>query len=141
VQVSRLLCLAAAPALVAAADLRVDHATIAGSDLRQMEARLEKAGIHAVYGGAHTNHATEMALVSFPDGSYLELMAIQPQADQAAVDRHVWAKQLRGDAGPCAWAVRVDDLAAQTARLKQAGIAAGSPERSGRQRPDGMRLE
>jgi hypothetical protein len=81
-----------------------------------------------------------MALVSFADGSYLELMGIQKQADMAAVDRHVWAKQLRGNAGPCAWAVRVDDIAAEAARLKQAGIAAGTPEKSGRKRPDGVQL-
>jgi Glyoxalase-like domain len=141
VQVSSLFLLAAAPALVTAADLRIDHATTAGSDLQKMQARLEKVGIHPVYGGAHINHATEMALVSFPDGSYLELMAIQSQADPAAVDRHVWSKQLRAEAGPCSWAVRVNDIAVEAARLKQAGTAVGTPERSGRQRPDGVRLD
>ena len=55
------------PVVLGAAELKVDHATIAGSDLKQMEARLAAVGIKAVYGGAHTNHATEMALVSFPE--------------------------------------------------------------------------
>jgi hypothetical protein len=82
-----------------------------------------------------------MALVSFPDGSYLELMAIQEHADPAAVDRHVWAKELRGNAGPTAWAVQVKDIGAEAARLKQAGIQAGTPERGGRQRPDGVKLD
>jgi len=141
VQVRALLALAAVPALAGAADLKIDHATVCGTDAAALEARLEKVGIQPVYGGAHTNHATEMALVSFPDGSYLELMGIQRQADPAAVERHVWAKQLRGNAGPCAWAVRVDDIAAETARLKQAGIAAGAPEKSGRKRPDGVQLD
>ncbi len=135
------LLLLFAPALAAAADLKVDHATVAGSQLSEMTARLSAVGITAAYGGAHTNHATEMALVSFPDGSYLELMAIQEHADPAAVDRHVWAKQLRGNAGPTAWAVQVKDIRAEAARLKQAGIAVGAPERNGRQRPDGVKLE
>ena len=140
-QVRTLMLLAAAPALVSAADLRIDHVTIAGRDVKKMEARLSALGITPAYGGAHTNHATEMALVSFPDGSYLELMGIQAQADAAAVDRHVWAKQLRGDAGPCAWAVRVADIAAESARLKQVGVTVAAPERGGRQRPDGVRLD
>ena len=133
--------LAMATAMLSAADLRLDHATIAGRDLQAMQARLAEAGIHAVYGGAHTNHATEMALVSFPDGSYLELMGIQAHADETALERQPWAKELRGDAGPCAWAARAPNLAAEAARLKAAGIAVGAPERGGRERPDGVRLD
>jgi hypothetical protein len=139
VQVAALLL--AIPVLVSAADLNIDHVTIAGSRLSEMTARLSTVGIVPAYGGAHTNHATEMALVSFPDGAYLELMALQEHADPAAVDRHVWAKQLRGNAGPAAWAVQVKDIAAEAASLKQAGVTVGAPERNGRQRPDGVKLD
>lgn len=137
----RLLLLTFMPALLSAADLRIDHATVCANDLQGTQARLKDAGIDAVYGGAHTNHATEMALVSFPDGSYLELMGIQRDADPAAVDQEAWALQLRGNAGPCAWAVQSQDIAEDAARLKQKGISAGTPERGGRQRPDGAHLE
>ncbi len=106
-----------------------------------MRARLSSVGIASVYGGAHSNHTTEMALVSFPDGSYLELMALQPNADPALAAHHEWAKFLKGDAGPCAWAVRTPDLAAETAQLQAVGVTAGAPVRGGRQRPDGTRLE
>lgn len=136
-----LLLLGLAPLLAGAAELRIDHVTIAGSDLQGMEAHLATVGIHPVYGGAHTNHATEMALVSFPDGSYLELMGIQAHADQAAVSKHSWAKELRGNAGPTAFAARAVDLAAEAARLRAAGIAVSAPERGGRERPDGRKLE
>ena len=98
-------------------------------------------GIASLYGGAHSNHATEMALVSFPDGSYLELMGIQPKADAAAVAGHVWVKFLKENAGPCAWAMREKDLAAEVSRLKAAGIAVSAPVSSGRTRPDGVRLD
>lgn len=138
---SRFALLAFLAVLAPAADFQIDHTTVAGADLRQMQARLDAIGIASVYGGAHLNHATEMALVSFPDGSYLELMALQKNADPQAVDRHVWARYLRGNAGPTAWAVREKDIAAEVARLKKAGIAVSAPERSGRQRPDGVRLE
>jgi len=121
--------------------LKVDHATVAGRDLRAMQRALEAAGIKSEYGGPHSNHATEMALTSFPDGSYLELIAIQPNADPAAVAAHEWRKSLEGDGGPTAWAVRPEDLAKEAARLRAAGIYASEPRKNGRKRPDGVQLD
>jgi catechol 2,3-dioxygenase-like lactoylglutathione lyase family enzyme len=136
-----LLILSLLPPLLWAADLKIDHVTIAGSSLKEMQANLSAAGIPSVYGGAHTNGGTEMALVSFPDGSYLELMAPQAGADARLIDRQPWAKFLRGNGGPCAWAAREKDLAGEVARLRAAGIPVSAPVRAGRQRPDGARLE
>lgn len=132
---------AALPVVLCAADSRIDHVTIAGSDIKQMQAKLSSVGIASVYGGAHSNHATEMALVSFPDGSYLELMGITSNAEAEAVARHVWAKFLQENAGPCAWAMREKDLAEEVRRLKAAGVAVSAPSGSGRTRADGVRLE
>jgi Glyoxalase-like domain len=129
------------PGVLPAAGLKIDHVTVAGSSLKKMQAGLSAVGIQTVYGGAHSNHATEMALVSFPDGSYLELIALQLNADPQAVDRHEWASFLKADAEPCAWAVREKDLDAEVQRLKSAGVAVSAPVKSGRQRPDGVRLE
>jgi hypothetical protein len=50
-------------------------------------------------------------------------------------------KYLKEDAGPCAWAMREKDLAAEVSRLKTAGITVSAPVGSGRTRPDGVRLE
>jgi len=127
--------------LVLATDLQIDHVTIAGTDLKKMQHDLSAVGINTVYGGAHNNHATEMALVSFPDGSYMELIAIQPKADAHAVDQHPWSKFMQGNAGPCAWAVRVKDVTAEVKRLSAAGVAVSTPARSGRLRPDGVKLD
>ncbi len=113
-----------------AEQLHIDHVTVAGQDLHALQQALEAAGVPAEYGGAHSNHATEMALTSFPDGSYLELIAIQPHADPAAVSEHVWKKFLEGNAGPCAWATRVPAIPAKDHPLK-----------NGRKRPDGVQLE
>jgi len=126
---------------LAGAPMRIDHVTVCGPALAPMEARLEKLGLHVEYGGPHANHVTEMAVASFPDGSYLELIAFQPHADPAAAAKHYWSKYMREDAGPCAWAVRSDDVAAEAARLRAAGIEVSAPNKSGRTRPDGYRLE
>lgn len=123
------------------AELRVDHVTVCGASLQEMQPRYEKSGLKFEYGGAHAGHATEMALASFADGSYIELIAIQPQADPKAVAAHAWSRQMRENAGPCGWAVRVPDLGAEAARLKASGVVVEPVVRSARVRPDGFRLE
>jgi hypothetical protein len=129
------------PVLALAADLKIDHATIAGRDLKKMQAALQTIGIPTVYGGPHANGVTEMALASFPDGSYLEAIAVQPAADPAAIDRHEWAPFLKTESTVCAWAVQDNDLASARKRLLSAGVRVSEPVRAGRRRPDGVRLE
>ncbi len=129
------------PMLLHSADLVIDHVTVAGTDLKTMQAKLAAIGLASEYGGPHANHATEMALTSFPDGSYLELIALQPGADPQAVAAHAWSRQMQNNAGPCAWAARATDLTAELDRLRAAGVQVGSPVKSGRTRPDGTRLE
>jgi hypothetical protein len=122
-------------------ELKIDHVTIAGTRLGEMrEAFSAAVGVPTEYGGPHSNRATEMALASFPDGSYLELMGIQQGADPATVAAHTWGRFLRENAGPCAFALRVTDVNAEIQRLTHAGIRVGEPETSGRTRPDGVAL-
>ena len=123
------------------AALKIDHGTIAGVQLESMrEAFTAATGIPTEYGGPHANHVTEMALASFPDGSYLELMGIQHGADPAAVATHTWNRALTNNGGPCAFALRVADVSAEIERLKKAGVRVGAAEKSGRTRPDGVAL-
>jgi hypothetical protein len=129
------------PLVLTSADMKIDHVTVAGPSLAALQAALERLGIPAVYGGKHSNGATEMAVTSFPDGSYLELMGFQDGGDPHQKEHHTWAKFLREGAGPCAWAVREDNLAAEVHRLQVSGIPVSAPEKNGRQRPDGVRLE
>lgn len=117
----------------AAAELRVDHVTIAGRDLENMRAQFARAGIRTEYGGKHTNGLTEMALASFADGSYLELIAAQNP--KAGAPQHYWGKFIDNTAGPCAWAIREDDLDGAAKRLG-ANVTPG-----GRKRPDGVTLQ
>ncbi len=123
-----------------AADLTIDHVTVAGLSLQVLEQQLASADIRTEFGGAHTNHATEMAVASFRDGSYLELIARQKDFDPAMLAQHPWAKFIEGDAGPCAWAVRPKDYAAEIVRLKSTGIAVAATD-GGRKRPDGVALQ
>jgi len=129
-------------AMAPGAELKIDHATVCGTNLEAMRSALTAvAGVPTEYGGPHSNHATEMALVSFPDGSYLEVMGIQAKADPAAVAMHVWSKFLKNNAGPCAFALHVTDIAREVKELSAAGTEAGRIESAGRTRPDGKKLE
>jgi len=116
--------MAALAVCATAADLRVDHVTFAGRDLQAMRAQFAAMGIRTECGGKLTNGLTEMALASFADGSYLELIAaIDPQA---GAPKHYWGKFIDNNAGPCAWAIRADQV---------------DGAESGRKRPDGVELK
>jgi hypothetical protein len=134
-------CALLAAASLMAQQFHIDHVSVAGRNVEAMRKALSAAGIRSEYGGPHSNHATEMALASFPDGSYLELIAIQPKADPAALAAHYWHKFMEADAGPCAWAIRPADLSAEVERLRKAGVAVTDPRRAGRTRPDGVQLD
>jgi len=133
----RAVAFLAAAVFAAGADLQVDHITIAARDLDSARRIYAAAGIATEFGGNHANGQTRMALASFADGSYLELIAPQPGAD---VSPHYWGKFMLADAGPCAWAIRSAGIAADTARLKPSGVAIET-QRNGRKRPDGVELK
>jgi len=128
------------PMLAQAADLKIDHVTIAGRSLGEIEQQLAVTGLHFESGGPHTNHATEMAIASFPDGSYIELIAPQKDADPAALAGNHWARFMQGNAGPCAWAVRPGSFQAEAARIKDAGVPVDLVN-GGRKRPDGTEVK
>lgn len=124
-----------------AASFKIDHVTVAGRDLGALRNALRAVGIPTEPGGPHANRATEMAIASFPDGSYLELIALQPAGDPASMQAHDWVRYLQGNAGPCAWAVQVPDVDAQAELLRTAGVSVREKKHSGRNRPDGVRLD
>ena len=125
--------LLAIAALSEAAHLKVDHATVAGRDLKSMRAQFAAVGIRTEYGGKHTNGLTEMAIASFADGSYLELIAAQDP--QKGAPTHYWGKFIDENAGPCAWAISAEDLDSEATRLHT------TIKESGRTRSDGVQLQ
>ncbi len=106
-----------------------------------MRAQLASIGIQTEFGGLHNNHATQMALTSFPDGSYLELIAAQTNPDAAALAKHYWSKQIQTNVGPTAFAVRAPDIKTEVVRLRAAAITVTDPTHSARDRPDGTHIE
>jgi hypothetical protein len=115
--------------------MHLDHVAFGGSDFDALTAALGTCGLTPTYGGEHADGSTHMSLVAFPDGSYLELIV------PTDGDPRRWRERLLGDAGPCAWAIRSDDVAADAKRAIDAGVPVDGPHREGRARPDGTRVE
>lgn len=118
-------------------DIDVDHVTVAGQSLDDLEAAFAGVGLEPSYGGTHSNGVTHMSTVSFPDGTYLECIStLEPDTTSPW-----WDAAIRTDAGPCAWAIRVPDAAAAAETFADRGIAVEGPHSFARERPDGVRLE
>lgn len=118
--------------------LQIDHVTVAGPDLAWLQAAFAGAGLATDYGGPHSNGVTHMALLGFNDGSYLELISsLQP----GPVETVFWGEFINGGGGPCAWAVRVEDISAESIRLARLGVPMSGPDYFFRRRPDGELVE
>ena len=116
---------------------KIDHVTIAGSRLDTLQRAFAKAGLATDYGGPHSNDITHMALLGFDDGSYIELISTLEPGQHSPW----WDVHIRDDGGPCAWALEVDDVAAEASRVAGFGIAVKGPTYYARERPDGVRIE
>lgn len=114
--------------------LHVDHVTIAGPELAALEQAFADAGLTTDYGGPHSNKITHMALLGLADGSYIELISSVAGGSQEA--HAFWGEHIAAGGGPCAWAVRADDVAAEAARVAALGIRAEGPVYYSRRRPD-----
>lgn len=116
--------------------VRIDHVTIAWSDLDAVVEEFTAVGFDPVYGGVHDNEITHMSIVGFVDGSYIELISTVGEARSP-----LWADAIRGDAGPSAWAIEVDDVASTAKRAIDVGLPVNGPRTMTRERPDGTHLE
>lgn len=117
--------------------MKIDHVSVAGRELRLLEQSFSRSGMRTDYGGPHSNGVTEMSLLGFADGSYIELIStIEPRTPSP-----VWNAHIGGDGGPCAWAVEAQDIAGEASRAKQLGLPVSGPTDYSRKRPDGVLVE
>jgi Glyoxalase-like domain len=116
--------------------VKIDHVSIAGSDLGKMQTNFENFGMKTEYGGPHSDATTHMSLLGFDDGSYIELISTYKPGSEP-----LWGKHIHRDGGPCAWAVSVDDMRSEVNRIKKLGIKVIGPDSYSRRRPDGVLIE
>lgn len=119
--------------------MQLDHVAYAWTDLDTLVEAFERVGFTPEYGGVHATGTTHMSLVTFPDGSYLELLSTTPGTDPA--DAGFWAEHVAADAGPAGWCIAVDDTRMWAKQCIDAGLPVDGPRTAGRQRDDGRRVE
>ena len=115
--------------------LQLDHIVIATADLDAAFEDYRALGFTVVRGGVHANRATHNALITFADGTYLELLAATGDPPlRGVIDFGVL---LRGGEGLVGYALRADDLDAELARLRAGGLGVGDVIPGERRRADG----
>ncbi|WP_410767105.1 VOC family protein [Haloferax sp. DFSO60] len=117
----------------------IDHVAFGGLDLDTLRDAAADVGLTPTYGGEHGTGTTHMAIVPFPDGSYLELIAPTPGTKPS--EAGFWPDHLAADAGPAAWCLDVPDVHASAKAAIDAGVVINGPHEASRERPDGRLVE
>ena len=117
--------------------LEIDHVTLGASRLEALAGAFAAASLAADYGGLHSNGITHMSQVAFDDGSYVELVSITRPGQPSPW----WQEHIVREGGPCAWAVRVEDVDGEVQRLRARGVTVGDPTCMQRKRTDGQAVE
>jgi catechol 2,3-dioxygenase-like lactoylglutathione lyase family enzyme len=109
----------------------IDHVVVLVDDLDSAVADYTALGFAVARGGRHPR-GTHNALVGFADGSYLELLAFY----EPTSGHRWWATQQRGG-GLVDFCMATDDLHADIAAFRKAGVQMSDVFPLSRQRPDG----
>ncbi|BCB21423.1 VOC family protein [Bosea sp. ANAM02] len=115
--------------------LSIDHIVIAVTDLDAAVRDYAALGFTVLPGGEHPR-GSRNALVVFEDGAYLEIIAFP----RPVPDFRWWQVLDRAGPGLVDYAVLPDDLDADLARARAAGIVMDGPIDGGRLQPDGTRI-
>lgn len=115
---------------------RIDHIVILVQNLDQAIATYRGLGFTVVLGGAHPG-GTHNALVSFQDGTYLELVAFQ-EPDRTY--DHQWYPFLATGGGIIDFCLDVDDVAGAVGEIAGRGLDYSGPDLGGRTRLDGAEV-
>jgi catechol 2,3-dioxygenase-like lactoylglutathione lyase family enzyme len=115
--------------------LGIDHLVIVVRDLDRAARDYQQLGFTVVPGGQHPV-GSHNVLISFADGSYLELIAFYREA----IDHRWWQPLQKGERlVDCCF--QTDDLRGDTKKLQDAGVAINNPVPWSRKRPDGYELK
>jgi catechol 2,3-dioxygenase-like lactoylglutathione lyase family enzyme len=112
----------------------IDHIVVVVPDLEAAIKSYGELGFTVVRGGKH-NIGTHNALIAFADGAYLELIAFL-----APVPGHPWYDAMSKSAGLVDFCMQTDDLTADVATFRRAGVSINDPRAMTRDRPDGYRV-
>lgn len=113
----------------------IDHIVVVVANLRAAADHFEKLGFTVVPGGKHPVGSHNI-LISFGDGSYLEVIAFYQDSPE-----HRWWQPLQQGEGLVDYCMQTGDLVGDTRKLRAAGVDIKDPVPWSRTRPDGYELK
>jgi catechol 2,3-dioxygenase-like lactoylglutathione lyase family enzyme len=113
----------------------LDHLIILVDDLDTATQQYTDLGFTVTPGGKHPRH-THNALISFADGTYIELIAFW----QEGMESDPWFQLTTLGGGLIDHALLVTGLSEEVAAARQRGVTLSSPIDGARTRPDGVEL-
>jgi hypothetical protein len=113
---------------------RIDHLVVVVQHLDSAVTNFEQLGFTVVPGGRHPV-GTHNALIAFADRAYLELIAFYEPSPG-----HRWWAPLQQGGGLVDFCLQTDNLLADTAAFRRAGVDIDDPKPLTRVRPDGYKL-
>ena len=115
---------------------QLDHVVLVVRDLLAATADHRRRGFTVTPGGQHADGVTHNALITFVDGTYLEIVSFR---DPARALTHRWWKIAADGGGFADFALLSDGLNADAAALAE--LVKTPPKEGGRIRPDGVELK
>lgn len=113
---------------------RLDHLVLCANELSAGVAWFESlSGVRLPEGGSHPLMGTSNHLSALSANTFLEIIAIDPQAPKPGrprwfnLDNEAFRKQLRQSPQLTTWVIATDDLPAALNVLKSQGVDAGEP--------------
>ncbi len=115
----------------------IDHVVVAVHDLTQAITDYRRLGFTVTIGGDHAHRGSHNALITFDDGSYIELIAFK---HEPPVKDNTWWDLLQIGEGLVDFALVSDDLLAELEHLSARDFDITGPMEGGRLRKDGIRI-
>lgn len=112
----------------------IDHLVVVVPDLEAAARAYVALGFTVVPGGRHPV-GTQNQLIAFGDGAYVELVGFYEPSPA-----HKWWEPLQRGGGLVDYCLQTDDLPADTAAFRRAGVEIDDPAPLSRKRPDGYQL-
>jgi len=122
---------------------RFDHAVIAVADLDLAVEAYSALGFEVFLGGRHENRGTHNALIRFGGVDYIELLGVyDPEtASESGLNGRTLAEFVADrEGGLVGHCYATDDIEAEAARMREAGLEMVGPFEMKRQKPDGQEL-
>ncbi len=118
----------------------IDHLVYATPNLEATVDEIARRwGVRATPGGKHAGRGTHNALISFGDGSYLELIGPDPEQPDPPGGRAFGIDTLT-EPRLVTWAVKAPGIETRVAGARAAGFDPGEPQAMSRVRPSGEEL-